>query len=177
VRVSIRGSSGAGKTTLARAVGERTGIPWHDLDEFHWLPGWRERDADEKNALIAEAVAGESWAISGNYRGTGGELVLASATHVVWLDYSYPVALNRLLRRTFRRSFTGELCCNGNRESIYRSLFSRDSILWWQATTFRRRRRQCDAFMADPTLAHVERHRFRHPREAEAWLAGLHPVE
>ena len=38
-RVVVLGRGGTGKTTLARAVGARTGLPVHELDEHFWQPG------------------------------------------------------------------------------------------------------------------------------------------
>ena len=62
---------------------------------------------------------------------------------------------------------------HGNRETFRHSFASRDSILLWFLRTFRRRRRQYEAAMADPTNAHLTFVRLRSPREAERWLAAI----
>ncbi|WP_343388145.1 hypothetical protein [Candidatus Amarobacter glycogenicus] len=41
-RVLIIGSGGAGKSTLARHLGEISGLPVIHLDAEHWRPGWIE---------------------------------------------------------------------------------------------------------------------------------------
>ena len=37
-RIHIVGASGAGVTTLGRAVADALAIPHHDTDDFFWLP-------------------------------------------------------------------------------------------------------------------------------------------
>ena len=174
MRISVRGTSGSGKTTFARAIEAKTGIPAIDLDDLYWLPEWQTRDPETYAALLHEAIERDHWAISGNYTKQAGQKVLARATHLVWLDYSLPVVLSRVLKRTARRNFLREPCCNGNYESLSRT-FSRESIIWWCITTHRRRHRQCLEAMADPALQHLELRRFSNPRETEACLASLEP--
>ena len=38
-RVMIIGCGGAGKSTLARKLGEKTGLPVVHLDQIYWEPG------------------------------------------------------------------------------------------------------------------------------------------
>lgn len=41
-RISIIGSSGAGKSTFARRLGEITGLEVIHLDKIYWQPNWTE---------------------------------------------------------------------------------------------------------------------------------------
>lgn len=43
-RVSVIGSTGSGKTTVARAVAERLGTRHLELDSLFHLPGWSQKD-------------------------------------------------------------------------------------------------------------------------------------
>lgn len=69
-RVAIVGSGGAGKSTLARELGRRTGLPVIHLDEHFWKPGWVETPRDEWRALQSDLLAGDAWIADGNYGGT-----------------------------------------------------------------------------------------------------------
>ena len=95
------------------------------------------------------------------------------ATTVVWLDFGFPRVFGRVVARTVRRLWTGEVLFSGNRESLRTSFLSRDSIIWWTITQFRRYRREYAALMRDDTTAHLTWHALRRPREAEALLRTL----
>lgn len=101
-RILVLGPPGGGKTTLARTLADRTGLPLLDLDEHYWLPGWRRRTAAEWLARQRELVARPKWIISGNYQPSLRlRAVRAEAAVIVAPG---PVAvLRRLLRRTVRR--------------------------------------------------------------------------
>lgn len=172
-RIHVVGTSGTGKSVLAARLSAMLGAPLVELDDLHWLPGWRERARDEFRARLAAIVATETWVIAGNYESRGQDLTFPRATAVIWLDYGLPLTFLRALRRTVRRWVRGEECCNGNRESIARALFRRDSILLWVLQTHGRRRRQYPARFALPENAHLRKLVFKSPRELEAWLREL----
>jgi adenylate kinase family enzyme len=97
-RVLLIGSGGAGKSTLARRLGEATGIEVIHLDVLHWRPNWTVPPKDEWEKLVAEAVAKESWIMDGNFGGTM-EKRLAACDTVVFLDFPRTVCLYRVLKR------------------------------------------------------------------------------
>ncbi len=97
-RVLIIGSGGAGKSTLARHLGELTGLPVVHLDREHWQPGWVETPRDEWTRKVAELVAPDEWIIDGNYGGTMG-LRIERADTIVFLDYSRWLCMYRSTKR------------------------------------------------------------------------------
>src|SRR5260370_39022325 len=46
-RVSIRGTTGSGKTTLGYTLGQRLGLPVVELDAIYWLPNWQAKPLDQ----------------------------------------------------------------------------------------------------------------------------------
>lgn len=100
-RVLILGCGGAGKSTLARTLGERTGLPVVHLDQGWWLPGWRNPPEEVFDRWLEEQLEKESWIMDGNYLRTL-ELRLERADTVVFLDYPVRTCLWGVLRRAAR---------------------------------------------------------------------------
>ncbi|SDE39114.1 Adenylate kinase [Salipiger thiooxidans] len=103
-RVMIVGQPGAGKSTLARQLGARTGLPVVHIDHIHWTPGWVEREREEKFAMMRAAERKESWIIEGGLSATW-DTRLARADTVIVLDLPLALRLWRLLKR--RVEFAG----------------------------------------------------------------------
>jgi adenylate kinase family enzyme len=143
----IASASGSGKTTLGRALAGAIGVPFHELDAINHRPGWRELDAGELRRRVEPLVAGDAWVIDGSYRSKLGDLVLARADTVVWLDLPRRVWLPRLVRRTFLRVVRREVLWNGNRESL-RTALGRDSPIRFALANERPRRQRYPAELA-----------------------------
>lgn len=166
-RIAVVGTTCAGKTTVAKRLAERHGIPHVELDALHWGPGWSEPTAAEFRARVEEALSVERWVADGAYHGKLGDLVVEKADLVVWLDPPLPTVLRRLGSRTVRRVRSGEELWGGNRETWRGAFLSRDSLFLWALKTHRPRRTRYEE-----RLAKYEVVRLRSGRETEAWLAG-----
>jgi adenylate kinase family enzyme len=171
-RISIVGTSGSGKTTIAGKIASRLRIPHVELDALHFGLDWEPVPDDLFRSRVREAVCAERWVVDGNYANKARDLVWARADTVVWLDFSFRVTFHRLLDRTIRRIVTGEECCNGNREKLSQAL-SRDSIILWALQTYRRNRREYPPLLASLKRGGVRTIHFRSPSDADRWLAGL----
>ena len=104
-RVLIIGCGGAGKSTLARQLGEKTGLPVVHLDQLFWHPGWVESTKDEIDAKIREELSKPHWIMDGNYNRTL-PLRLESCDTVIYLDYSRWVCLWGFFQRLLTRKGT-----------------------------------------------------------------------
>lgn len=99
-RVAVIGPVGAGKSTLAAAIAQKTGATLFHLDQLHHQPGteWQARPAEEFARLHAEAVAEAFWVMDGNYSRHMPER-LARATSIVWLALPLSICVHRYLHR------------------------------------------------------------------------------
>jgi adenylate kinase family enzyme len=163
--VILASASGCGKTTVGRALAERCGAPFVELDALVHGPGWTETGDDELRELLAPTLAGPAWVVDGSYSSKLGTLVLDEADTVVWLDLPIRVWLPRLVRRTARRIVRREELWNGNRETLRGALWGRDSLFAWSFRSHFRRRRSYPR-----TLAPYDVVRLRTPREVRRWL-------
>ena len=160
------GSTGSGKTTFARALAQRLGVPHVELDALHWQSGWVMTPTEELRTRVASVLAADGWVVDGNYGSKLGTSVLDQADEIVWLDLPFPTLFWRLLRRTVRRARTREqLWGTTNEESLRHSFLSRDSILWYLAKTYPGSRRRRAELVAGYPLV-----RLRSPREVERYL-------
>lgn len=94
----ILGCGGAGKSTLARALGERTGLPVIHLDSHYWQRGWTPLPDDAWAAEVDRLAAAPRWIMDGNYGGTM-ERRLARADTIIFLDRPRWLCLARVVRR------------------------------------------------------------------------------
>jgi adenylate kinase family enzyme len=100
-RVLVIGSGGAGKSTFARRLGARLGLPVIHLDANYWKPGWVETPKDEWRRKVERLVEGNAWVIDGNYSGSL-DVRLAACDTVVFLDLPRAVCVWRVLKRTLK---------------------------------------------------------------------------
>lgn len=95
----VVGGAGAGKSTLAREIGGRRGLPVTHCDALFWQPGWVEGDREVLHARLREIAATDAWVIDGNYSASWPDR-LARADTVVFLDIATALRLWRVLRRS-----------------------------------------------------------------------------
>lgn len=64
-RIAIIGNAGGGKSTLARRLGARLGVPVYQVDLLQWLPGWVYAPAGVIAAAHDYWLAQPAWIIDG----------------------------------------------------------------------------------------------------------------
>jgi energy-coupling factor transporter ATP-binding protein EcfA2 len=167
-RIGIIGTTGSGKSTLARRLSSVFNMPCVELDDLYWEPHWTNVSPDVFSERVAAVVRQERWIVEGNYSMVR-DLIWQRADCLIWLNYPLRVNLYRLVRRTFRRVFAGEPCCNGNRESLLRS-FGKDSIFVWALKTHGPRRREYPVLLTQRAAEGTAVVIHTSPRQTEAWV-------
>jgi adenylate kinase family enzyme len=106
-RILITGASGAGVTSLGRALADALAISHHDTDDYFWRPTnppYREmRDVGDRLRLMREVFLDRSdWVLSGSLDGWG-DPVIPDLDLVIFLYVPTPIRLERLRAREARR--------------------------------------------------------------------------
>jgi adenylate kinase family enzyme len=168
-RIHVIGTSGSGKTTVARALAAALGVPHVELDALHFRENWVERPDAEMRADVEAAAATSGWVMDGNYGRVGVRDVLwPLAETIVWIDLPRIAVMRQVIARTAWRWWSQEPLWHGNRESV-RKLFTRESIVWWAWTTHRGQRANYERLLATPPCRVV---RLRTRAEVGGFLAA-----
>lgn len=157
-RILVIGCPGAGKSTFARALRDRTGLPLWYLDQIWHRPDRTNVSREEFDAWLGELIRGPEWIIDGNYLRTL-EVRLQTADTVFLLDYPT------------------EVCLEGAQSRIG----TRREDLPWVEEEFDPEFRQWIEDFSRDQLPEINRlleqyrdgreiHRFRSREEAAAWL-------
>lgn len=157
MKVHVIGPSGAGKTTLARELGKRLGLPVYPLDPIAFTDShWTIRPLPDKVQAVREILQQPGWVAEGGHVGWTEPLLDASDV-IIWLDVSM---LTTVGRRT--------------RGLGVRQLFFETPQLWWQVRWYLRRYRTGQDIDRLPSASAI-RH-FLKPRMAKVRRYGSNPT-
>jgi adenylate kinase family enzyme len=165
-KVLVIGSSGAGKSTFARRLGQILDIEVVHLDSLYWRAGWIETPKPEWAQTVAELVRRDAWVMDGNYSGTFDIRVKACDT-LIFLDMPRLLCLRRVLQRfiLYRRRTRPDMAA-GCVEKI-----DREFILWVWNYPKTHRPRVLELMRENAGSKRMVR--LRSPAEAENFLAAL----
>lgn len=136
-RICIIGGCGAGKSTLARNLGDRLHIPVVHLDKLFWKDNWTNVSREEFKERLLMELEKVKWIIDGNYINTNTcDERFNLADTILFLDLSTLTHLSSILKRWFRyRGLT--------REDMGENCPERwDWEFFWYAANFNRKRRK-----------------------------------
>ena len=97
-KVIVIGCPGSGKSTVSRALHNKTGIPLYHLDMMYWNA---DKTTVEKKVFLERlsvVLEKDEWIIDGNYGATM-ELRMAACDTVIFLDYPLDVCLDGIKER------------------------------------------------------------------------------
>ena len=97
-RVLILGCPGSGKSTFARALAAKTGLPLIHLDNLWWRADGTHITREAFDRALGELLQGEKWIIDGNYSRTY-EVRIRAADTAIFLDYDEETCMDGIRAR------------------------------------------------------------------------------
>ena len=97
-KVLVIGCPGAGKTTFAKELSLKGGLPLYHLDLIWWQADRTTISTDEFDRQLQDILIKDEWIIDGNYKRTM-HLRLQYADTVIFLDFPVDVCLSGALER------------------------------------------------------------------------------
>ena len=101
MRIHVTGNAGAGKTTLARKLGEELNLPVVHLDGIVWREGWVTTPHDVRDSALSRLAEPATWLIEGV-----SSYIRDQADLVIYLDVPRHVCLWRCAKRNWRYLFS-----------------------------------------------------------------------
>ena len=97
-KIIVIGCPGSGKSTVSRALHNKTGIPLYHLDMMYWNA---DKTTVEKSVFLerlSDVLEKDEWIIDGNYSSTM-KLRMVACDTVIFLDYPLDVCLDGIRER------------------------------------------------------------------------------
>lgn len=167
MKIAVIGYAGAGKSTLARALGEHYRIPVLHLDRVQFTSNWQERERGEAQQLVRDFMDNSQWVIDGTYSKFEFERRLSEADSIIFLDFPRLICFFQAWKRYFQfwntvRPDMADGCCEK---------MDPEFILWllWRGRTRKKRKKFQQVLARYPEKTVV----LHSQKEIDRYLEGL----
>ena len=157
-RINVVGTSASGKSTFSKALAQKLGLSYIELDDLFWLDDWVE-STDE---LFLEKIQKEmdravgGYVIDGNYDTRSHVIKWKEIDAVIWLDLPFHINLFRSVKRALLRVISKQkLWPNSNNRESLRMILTKDSIIWWMIKTHKKNQHKYLQMMQSNEYAHI----------------------
>lgn len=122
-KILIWGGCGHGKTTLARTISKKTGIPHFDLDNVTFKEkGFEKVTDDVRDERLKKLLKHKTWVIEGAYVGEWMHQVIKDSDLIIMLNINKIIAQKRVLMRFIKRKLKIEKTKGGSIKDLPRIL-------------------------------------------------------
>ena len=96
---------------------------------------------------------------------------------VVYFDLPFYIVLYRIVKRSLLRGFKNEELWHGNRETVWKHLFTRDSMILWAIRNFHKNRKKYAELFEKKDYSHIKFVRLRTNKEVEKFVRNELHIE
>lgn len=171
-KINVVGTTGSGKTTVAKTIAKILNQPHIEIDQIFWGPNWQKpTNRDFYDRLKLSLENSNAYVLDGNYTKTN-SLKLSHVQTVVWLNLPLNQNFFQLVKRTLARLMdrTELWPGTGNTESIYSHLFTKDSIFYWFLKTYKGNQIAVKALAENPQWSHLQFIELTSPAQIQEFL-------
>lgn len=173
-RINVVGTSGSGKSTFSKKLADALNVQYIEMDQIYWKKNWSEPEDETFFKELHKALEQDSWVLDGNYTRTN-TIKWDRCDTVIWLDYSFLRTFSQIIFRSISRALTQkELWLGtGNRESFRRSFFSKESVILWMITNYKKNRVKYKKIMQSNDYPHITFLHIKSPLEANKIINSI----
>ena len=175
-RISIVGSTGSGKSHLARELASRLGLPAYELDELREKANSHALYGPTFLSRVTELADGDGWIIDGHFRDVR-HLIWCRADLVVWLNYPLVVVALQLMRRFTRKVIANLRSTVGQSGKAHRTRRLDVTVPWkrriGRLTRTVRERREYGRLLRSAEYRNVQVIELTSIRMTDRWLRNL----
>lgn len=126
-RILIIGGNGSGKTTFAKKLSAKTGLPLIHLDKLYWKDNWQHVTQEEFDKRLTPELLKSEWIIDGNMKRTL-PVRLKYCDTVIFFDFPRSVCLWGAIKRSIMnygksRDDMGGYCPEKISTAFYKSIW------------------------------------------------------
>ena len=98
---------------------------------------------------------------------------MGKSRKIIFLDLPFYLVLFRIIKRSFIRSLTRKELWSGNKENIFKHLFTKDSLILWVIKTFHKNKREYSLLEDHNKKSNINFIRLKSKREQKALYESL----
>lgn len=165
-KINVIGSSGSGKSTFSARLAKELDIEHIEMDSIFWGENWYFPSDEEFLADLSQAINKDRWVLDGNYSRSNA-LKWADVDTIIWIDFSFSRTLYQSFTRAIKRIYSGKEIWpeTGNKETFKKAFLSKDSIILWMISNYRRNRIRYAELMNNEEYSHINFIRLTSPSE------------